>query len=57
MLEIVRLVHKAMKRFGGSDYVTKDNVVYDTENVLASNRTGFRYHFRPPFSSEAWIDF
>ena len=57
MFEIIRLVHKAMKRFGGSDYVTKDSVVYDTDEVLSSKGTGFRYHFRPPFSSEAWIDF
>ena len=57
MFEIIRILHKVMKRFGGSDYVTKDNVVYDTDEVLASKGTGFRYHFRPPFSSEAWIDF
>jgi hypothetical protein len=57
MFEIIRLVHKAMKHFGGSDYVTKDGVVYNTEDVLTSKGTGFRYHFRPPYSSEAWLDF
>ena len=57
MFEIIRLVHKAMKHFGGSDYVTKNDVVYDTEEVLNSGGTGFRYHFRPPYSSEAWLDF
>ena len=42
----------------GSDYITKDGKTYDPSEILEnSENTGYRYHFRPPYSSESWIDF
>ena len=53
--ETVQNLHKLMK---GSDYITKDGKTYDPSEILEnSENTGYRYHFRPPYSSESWIDF
>ncbi len=41
----------------GSDYITRDGKIYDPEEILKDPKnTGYRYHFRPPYSSEAWIE-
>lgn len=54
-IELARYLHKLMK---GSDYITKDGKTYDSSEILEnSENTGYRYHFRPPYSSESWIDF